>query len=386
MSKPILISGAEIVGEDGTLRKGDLLLEKRRIRRIAPRISARGAHVVRAKGLVASPGLIDTQLNGGWGFSFSGASAEDTFGVGRRLVEYGVTGYLPTLISLPREMIRDGLRAIREVAGLAGGAQILGIHLEGPWLAPGRNGAHQLKNLRPATLEEFEAHRAEAGGLLRKITLAPERPGALEVIEAGAKAGVIMAAGHTEATAEEFDRAVRAGVRHVTHLFNAMNPIHHRQPSLLNAALVDDRVSTGFIYDRVHVGALATKLLLRAKPRGKAVLVSDAVLALGCPSGEMTADGETYVVSKGTIRVKGTDTIAGSAQPILYGVRCLVEDLGLPLGEALYLATAAPAKLLGLKNKGVLREGADADVVLLDRGLEVAMTFVRGECVHGNHH
>jgi N-acetylglucosamine-6-phosphate deacetylase len=179
---------------------------------------------------------------------------------------------------------------------------------------------------------------------------------------------------------------VQAGLRHVTHVFNAMEPLHHRKETLLNAALVDDRVSCGFIYDRIHVGARSAKLLLRAKPRGMAVLVSDAIAALGCPPGLLKADGATYVVKGGTVTVKGSDTLAGSAHSILHGVRCLVKDLGISAGEALLAASAAPAKLLGLAAKGTLREGADADVVLLDGELEVRETYVGGVRVHGNHH
>ena len=386
MPKAVLISGAWIVGDDGALREGDLRLEGGRIAKAGPKLGADGAEVVKAAGLIAAPGLIDTQLNGGYGYSFSGGSAEDAVGVCRRLVEFGVTGLLPTLISLPRKAIRDGIRALVEAAKAPGGAEIHGIHLEGPWLAPDRKGAHQEKNLRKATLAEFEEHFAEAKGLLRKITLAPERKGALEVIAEGSKRGVIFAAGHTEGTADDFERAVAAGLRHVTHLFNAMEPLHHRRETLLNAALVDDRVSCGFIYDRMHLGARAAKLLLRAKPRGLAVLVSDAIAALGCPPGLLKADGAVYVVKGGRVTVKGTDTLAGSAHSILHGVRCMVKDLGVSAGEALLTASAAPARLLGLKNKGTLREGADADVVLLDGELEVKATYLRGERVHGNHH
>jgi N-acetylglucosamine-6-phosphate deacetylase len=173
----------------------------------------------------------------------------------------------------------------------------------------------------------------------------------------------------------------------VTHVFNAMAPLHHRDSSVLNAALLEDGVSCGFIYDRVHISADAARLLLRSKPAGKAVLVSDAVAALGAPEGDLVADGELYSVREGGVVVKSTGAIAGSAASILQGVKALVEDLGLPLDRAIALASAAPAALLGLgKRKGVLRPGADADVILLDRRLNVTSTYVGGELLHGNHH
>jgi N-acetylglucosamine-6-phosphate deacetylase len=220
------------------------------------------------------------------------------------------------------------------------------------------------------------------------MTLAPERKGALEVIREGTRRGVIMSAGHSEATAVEISTAVtRAGLRHVTHVFNAMSPLHHREETILNAALLIDGLSCGFIYDRDHISSGPATLLLRLKPPGQLVLVSDAVAALGLPDGELRRDGEVYVIKDGVVRVKSNGRLAGSASSILDGVRRLVEDTGIAPHRALALASHAPARLLGLEGrKGVLKPGADADVVLLDRSLMVRMTFVGGELLHGNHH
>jgi N-acetylglucosamine-6-phosphate deacetylase len=385
MPEAVLITGCRILADGETLAKGDLLLAGGKIRKIARRIPAGGARVVSGKGLSAAPGLIDTQINGGFGYSYSGGSAERAFEVGRRLPEFGVTGYLPTLISLPREEMRRGIESLVAMAGRKGGARVLGIHLEGSFLSPQKRGAHREKNLRLPDVEEFrDCHRA-AKGLLRKITLAPELPGALDVVREAAGKGVIASAGHTTASAAQFRAAVEAGVRHVTHVFNAMAPLHHRDSSILNAALLEDRVSCGFIYDRIHISADAASLLLRSKPPGKAVLVSDAVAALGAPDGDLAADGELYAVRDGGVTVKATGAIAGSAASILQGVRNLVEDLGLPLEDAVAFASAAPARLLGLgKRKGVLRPGADADVILLDSRLRVRNTFVGGELLYGD--
>jgi len=387
MAQAVLITGCRILAEGGVLPKGDLLLSGGKVRKVAPRIAAGGARVIPAKGLTAIPGLIDTQINGGFGYSFSAASSDRAFEVGRRLLEHGVTGYLPTLISLPREETLRGIDSLVDAAGRKGGARSLGIHLEGPFLSPGRKGAHQEKNLRLPSVGEFRDYHAAARGRLRMITVAPELPGALEVIREAAGKRVLVSAGHTVATAAEFRRGVEAGVRHVTHVFNAMAPFHHRDASALNAALVMDGVSCGFIYDRIHIVADAVRLLLRSKPRGKAVLVSDAVAALGAPEGDLVADGELYVVRDGGVTVKSTGAIAGSAASILDGVRCLVEDLRMSLEEAVGLASAAPAGLLGLgKRKGVLRPGADADVALLDARLRVRMTLVGGDLLYGDHH
>lgn len=388
MSDPVLLSGCRVVAARGVLKRGDVLIEGKRIRRVAPRVFAPRARVMRAAGLTAIPGLIDTQINGGLGLSFSDATPEQVRDVGRRLAAHGVTGYLPTLISLPRKRTLKGVAALASAARLKGGARILGLHLEGPFLSPERRGAHRETHLRRPTLAEFRACLKASRGLLRMMTIAPELPGALKVIREGTRRGVIMSAGHSVATAAQVREAVRrGGLRHVTHVFNAMPSLHHREETLVGEALLSGDLSCGFIYDRVHLNPTVARLLVRLKPPGKLVLVSDTTFAMDARDGEVSADGERYVVRKGEVRVKSTGRLAGSAHSLLHGVRCLVADLGLGLEEAVALASAAPARLLGLGDrKGALRPGADADVVLLDDRLRVKATFVEGEQVHGNHH
>jgi N-acetylglucosamine-6-phosphate deacetylase len=388
MSSATLIRDCAIATGVDFLPKGDVLISGGKIRKIAPRIPAGSARVIPGAGLLAAPGLIDTQLNGAFGYSFSDATPGEVAQVGRNLLKFGVTAYLPTLISQPRKTTVRGIEALVAAEKIPGGASILGIHLEGPFLAPKRNGAHQLRNLRLPTLGEFREYHKAARGLLRMMTLAPERKGALDVIKDGARKGVIMSAGHSEATAAQISEAVlKGGLRHVTHVFNAMSPLHHREETILNAALLTDKLSCGFIYDRDHISSGPATLLLKLKPPGQLVLVSDAVAAMGLPDGELRRDGEVYVIRDGVVRVKSNGRLAGSASSILDGVRRLIEDTGIAPHRALALASHAPARLLGLEGrKGVLKPGADADVVLLDRSLGVRMTFVGGELLHGNHH
>ncbi|HVR83642.1 MAG TPA: N-acetylglucosamine-6-phosphate deacetylase, partial [Planctomycetota bacterium] len=253
MSTAILIKNCAIATGVDFIPRSDLLIAGGKIRKIAPRISPGSARVISGAGLLASPGLIDTQLNGAFGHSFSDASPGEVAEVGRKLLTFGVTGYLPTLISQPRRTTVRGIEALVAASKIHGGASILGVHLEGPFLAPRRNGAHQLRNLRLPTLGEFREYHRTARGLLRMMTLAPERKGALQVIREGTRRGVIMSAGHSEATAAEISTAISsAGLRHVTHVFNAMSPLHHREETILNAALLIDELSCGFIYDRDH--------------------------------------------------------------------------------------------------------------------------------------
>jgi len=384
MEGATLIRGGMVLAGDRILDDTDVLVERGKIRRIGRRLAAGRAKVVPARGLLVSPGLIDTQINGGFGHSFSETSPAQVLEVGKRLLSHGVTSYLPTLISLPKDVTRRGIASLVKAAKLPGGAEILGIHMEGPFLCPERRGAHRTGHLRLPNLAEFRRYCDDAKGLLRVMTLAPELPGALDVIQEGRRRGVIMSAGHSNATAAQVSTAVlKGGLRHVTHVFNGMAALHHREESILNAALLIDRLSCGFIYDRQHLAPGAAMLLLKLKQPESLVLVSDAVFALGSPDGEIRHDGETYVVSKGMVTVKSTRRLAGSALSILDGVRCLIEDTDLPPLLAILLASSSPARLLGLEGrKGVLQPGADADVVLFDQGLRVRLTMVRGAVLY----
>lgn len=384
MAGATLIQGGMVLAEGRILEGADVLVERGKIRKIGRGLAARGARVIPARGLLASPGLIDTQINGGFGHSFSETGPEQVLEVGKRLLGHGVTSYLPTLISQPKDVTRRGIASLVAAAKLRGGAEILGIHMEGPFLCPERRGAHRTDHLRLPTVSEFRRYWTDAKGLLRLMTLAPELPGALSVIQEGRRRGVIMSAGHSNASAAVVSTAVvKGGLRHVTHVFNGMAALHHREESILNAALLIDRLSCGFIYDRRHLSAGAAMLLLRLKKPESLVLVSDAVFAMGAPDGEIRHDGETYVVSKGEVTVKSTRRLAGSASSLLDGVRCLIEDTDVPPPLAIGLATSSPARLLGLeKRKGVLRAGADADLVLFDKGLRVRLAMVGGAVLY----
>jgi len=360
MGSPIVISGGMVLAGGELLRRGDILVEGREIRRIAPKIRVRGARVIAAEGLLAAPGLIDTQVNGGFGRSFRDASPSQVAGVARRLLELGVTGFLPTLNSLPR---RDTLRAIGNLAAAArsrGGARILGIHLEGPFLSPERRGTHPAENLRRPSLALFREYRRAARGLLRMMTIAPELPGALEVIREGTRRGTVMCAGHSMAAAPQVSRAIlEGGLRHVTHVFNAMAPFHHRDETVLNAALLIDRLSCGMVYDRCRLSPGAAMLLMKVKPPGTLLLASDATEALGAPD--------------------------GGAVPLVECVRRLIQDTGIPPSLAIHMASGVPATLLGLEGKkGILCPGADADIVLFEPGLRVRAALVEGDYLYGD--
>jgi N-acetylglucosamine-6-phosphate deacetylase len=288
--------------------------------------------------------LIETHLNGALGHTFANATPEQIVKI-RQHVEkrHHVGGFLASMVSLPQKTYLRGIAAVREATG-GSGAKILGVHLEGPFLNPIRRGAHQESNLRKPSVKEFAAYVKAADGLLRMITIAPELPGALEVIREAKRAGVIASVGHTDATYDETKRAFEAGATHVTHVFNAMRPFHQRQPGVIEAALLEP-VYIEAIYDRTHISRSAMAMILRCKDRKKILLASDASGALDAPDGEYDFDGIPTVIRDGKATVKGEGGLAGSACGLWECYQNFLEDFG----DGRDLVVDNPARMLGLK-------------------------------------
>jgi N-acetylglucosamine-6-phosphate deacetylase len=299
--------------------------------------------------------------------------------VGAALVRYGVTGYLPTIVSSPETTIDRALAALAARPPGYQGAEPLGLHLEGPLLNPARRGAHAMTRLRTPDAAVVDRWTRTAGVAL--VTLAPELPGAVELIGRLVNAGVVVAAGHTEASTQQMVTAVDAGLRYVTHLFNAMAPLVHREPGPVGVALVDDRLTVGLIADGIHVHPLAVTLAWRALGPERCSLVTDAVAPLGRPHGRyLLGDVEVHATSDGVRLADGT--LAGSDLSLDRAVQNLVAFTGCESHEALATVTSTPARLLGLSGKGVVAAGHDADLVLLRPDLTVAATLVAGRLVH----
>jgi len=334
----------------------------------------RSAHIV-------SPGLIDLQINGAFGHEVGG-DVEALRALAAALPATGVTSFLPTHVSGRAESYRAGAAALR-AAGHAPGARRLGLHLEGPLLAPGRAGAHDPAAIAAArdaldeVLDELLARDA-----LRVLTLAPELPGALTLARRLRDAGVIVSLGHTEATYDQFVAGIDAGATFATHLYNTMRPFQHREPGAVGAALTDDRVTVSLIADGVHVHAAALNLALRAKGWERVVLVSDAVSATGQPPGSYALGGAP-VVSDGKAVRRLDGTLAGSILTLDRAVRVMIELGAAHVEEALSMATHVPARLLGRDDLGRLAPGCAADLVLWNSAMEVEATYVDGRLAFG---
>jgi len=331
-----------------------------------------------ATGLLVAPGLIDLQINGGYGHDLW-TDPETMWDLATLLPRHGVTAFCPTIISGPPELAERSMAALATPPPTASGAEPIGLHFEGPFLAPERRGAHLAHHLAPIEPTRTASWTREQG--VRLVTLAPERPGAVDLTASLAGAGVVVSAGHTDATAEEARTAVDAGLSMVTHLFNAMAPLHHRRPGLAGFALGSDELAAGIIADGIHVAPEMIAMALRAIGTDRLVLVTDAVAAMGLPAGIHRLGARTVVAGPDGVR-RRDGTLAGSDLSLDQAVRNLIAFTGCLPAEAINCASAVPARVIGEADRGRLRVGALADVVLVDAELQVVATFCRGSLAH----
>lgn len=327
------------------------------------------------KGQYVAPGYIDLQINGAFGVDFS-INPERVGEVARQLPQHGVTSFLPTLVSLAPEQYRNAIPKLQPSP--MSGATNLGIHLEGPFFSPRQYGAHNPSRIVDMT--EFNSMYGSLDGV-KIITLAPELQGALPIIKQLREKGIVVSAGHTMASYDEMQQAITSGVTLSTHLFNAMTPVHHRNPGIVGAVLNNPNMFYSVIADGVHLHPAILNIALKSNPKGL-VLVTDAIEALGLPDGIYALGNMDVDVKDGSAHIKGTQTIAGSVLRMDQAVRNLRQQTGCSIVEAIEAATLKPAKVLGLeKQKGTLDVGADADFVILDENLNVNATYISGSSV-----
>jgi N-acetylglucosamine-6-phosphate deacetylase len=372
------LTNARVLTPDGWRNDLAVLLDGERIVDLLPpsdpRVSTATPHDLH--GAMLLPGFIDTQVNGGGGVLFNDAPTVETIRrIGAAHRRYGTTGFLPTLISDSVDVMRAALAAV-EQALAEGVPGVLGIHLEGPYLAPARKGVHDPKLFHTPGSEELALLCAPHRGV-RLLTLAPERVPSAS-IGALAAAGVIVCAGHTAADYATTHAALAAGARGFTHLFNAMTPLGSREPGVVGAALEDAGSWCGIIVDGHHVHPASLRVAIAAKPRGKMVLVTDAMPPVGAADPSYLLNGETITVKDGICQT-AQGVLAGSALDMAGAVRNAVQMLGLPLDEAVRMASTYPAEFLGLgATHGRIAPDYQADLVALDDDFRVQRSWVGG--------
>ena len=369
---------AAVVGRlliDGRLVKGAVVVERGRI--VDVRIGDAGSlPSPRLDAEIVSPGLVDLQVNGGFGLEV-GADAGALRALAARLPSTGVTTFLPTAVSSRAAEYRALAAAFASARGAAG-ARMPGLHLEGPLLSPGRAGAHREAEIAAAraTLDDV-LDDLLATGDVRLVTVAPEQPGALTLIGRLRQAGVVVSVGHSDATFEQAVAAIDAGATLTTHLYNAMSPLHHRAPGVVGAALTDDRVTVMLIADGVHVHPAALNVALRAKGPERIALVTDAIAAAGALPGRFALAG-VEVISDGKSARLADGTLAGSTLTMDRAVRMISGVAGARLEDALAMASSVPAAAIGLADTGRIAVGRSADLTLWSAALEVTATIVAG--------
>ena len=361
-----LVPGRALLLADGTIR--DIVAED-----AVPATT----RATRLAGGTLAAGFIDLQVNGGGGVMFNDAPTAATIAaIGRAHRAFGTTGFLATFISGARADMARAVTAVREAMD-SGEPGVLGIHFEGPHINPARRGAHDARTIRPPAEGDIDLLASLATGRTL-VTLAPECVTPADIAALAAR-GVIVAAGHSDANADTMDTAMAHGLTGVTHLFNAMGPLGHREPGAAGAALTRDRLACGIIADGVHVHWDVLRLAWRAKPRGTLFLVTDAMAPVGAPDADAIRIGnETVRIVDGCLRL-ADGRLAGSLLNMGQAVRNCVMHAGIPLADALAMASAYPADFLCIgESRGRLAPGLRADLIWLDDDLRVRAIWIGG--------
>ncbi len=386
MYKSLIIRSRKIVSENGIVN-GYLVIRDGQIKKIRSGEVKDDGKVINVLDQMVIPGFIDLHIHGAGGWQV-GSDSEEIKNMADFLSYHGVTSYYATISAVEKKELKSTISAINNTiaeqyidieAGKESGAEILSIHLEGPFLNSKKKGAMQEKYFLDSaigTMKEFE-EISEVG--IGRVTLAPEKNNALSLIKYLTKKGYTVAGGHTDSTYEQMKAGIDAGITVANHMYNAMSGLHHRRPGAVGAYLTDDRVSCEFIGDTIHVHPAALNLLLRAKGVEKAYLISDAVLAAGLPAGNYQFAGRKIHIDETGVSRLTDGTIAGSTFLMSEGFKNLIKVLGLSWIEAVQLASTNPARIAGvLDRKGSLKAGKDADIIVINENFEITYSLVRG--------
>jgi len=375
MTAPLVVSGGRVITPTGVV-DGDVLVRDGRVASIGRAVGVAEAVTIDGLGCWVAPGLVDLQCNGGYGLDLTSDPAS-VWELATRLTRHGVTAFAPTVVSTRPERYAGALDILRARPEGFAGAEPVGWHFEGPMLAEAKRGAHDARWLQRPSAALIDGWSRARG--VAMVTLAPELPGALDVVRTLVGRGVVVSAGHTAATTDELRAGIDAGMAMLTHLFNAMPPLHHRAPGPVGLAMAG-ALAAGLIADGIHVDPVTVRAAWRAMGAERIALVTDAVAALGLVSGRQPLAGAEVTVDDTGVRL-ADGTLAGSNLSLDQAVRNVVAWTGCTVSEAVAAASTTPARLLHDESRGALAPGRRADLVVLSADLQVRTTVVGGRVV-----
>lgn len=336
------------------------------------------------KGAIVLPGFIDEHIHGAGGSDGMDGTVEDIAMIANTVAAEGTTSFLVTTMTQSKDNILKAMEAVKTYreADSKEGARVVGIHLEGPFIASAHKGAQPLEYVNEPDVATFDEYNKASGNAIKIVSLAPEVEGADKLIKHMAKKGVVASIGHSGAKFADIEKAVAAGAKNVTHTYNAQSALHHREIGVVGSAMLLDELNCELIADTIHVSVPAMKLLVKNKPANKLTLITDAMRAKGIPDGESELGGQKVYVKNGEARL-ADGTLAGSVLRMNRAVQNVVEKVGVPFTQAVDYATINPAKTLGIdKETGSIKVGKRADFTVINENYDVLLTVRDGNVVY----
>lgn len=338
--------------------------------------------VIDAKGRLVVPGYIDIHIHGCGGYDVMDNTEDSIQKISEILAKHGTTSFLPTTVTQSRESTQKTIALVRKIKGHSKGADVLGVHLEGPFINIQRKGAQNPNYILSPSVQSFQDFVGNDLTDIMRVTLAPEQGEGTELVRWLTQKGICVSAGHTCADFDTIENCVDNGLNLATHLFNGMNPFNHRDPGTVGASLLDDRIYTEFIADLIHLNKMTLILIVKVKGSDKCILITDSLSAACLGDGNFSLGGQKVIVKNKQARLEG-GSLAGSVITMQEAVKNMIQKVGIKETDVFKMATENPAKILKIDTfKGSIKEGYDADLNLLDDDYNVTLTMVRGKFIH----
>ena len=392
MENRMIITEAEIVNPWGPVIKDrDILIEDGKIKNLLPRARSKNinqAQIINAEGRIVAPGFIDTHLHGAKGYTFMEADHKEYLEMLNFFLATGVTGLLPTTLTMPIEKYKATLKKMAaNIDKISSEMQklILGFHIEGPFFNPAKKGAQSSEAIiSKGNIKIMKELLAAAGGKTKIVSLAPELEGILPIIEYLLSENILPSGGHTNASYEEVEEAYQLGLKHLTHTFNGMKGFHHREPGVVGAAFLLEEMFCELTLDGLHVSPKAAQLLKKIKGADKIILETDSSGFAGVePGSYKRADGQEVKVNENSVRLTETGSIAGSILTMDQAAKNAYQYFDCSLQEIVRMASYNPAKILNLdRSKGSISAGKDADIIIMNKQFNIMLTMVQGQILY----